>query len=63
MQEAAEELAAFGIDQITVVKKAIAAGYQGLFAPKTENAGWRGKPHRKAPTTEELEAEERAHAS
>jgi hypothetical protein len=35
MQEAAEELATFGAEQMTVVKKSIASGWQGLFAPKT----------------------------
>jgi hypothetical protein len=39
MREAAEELAAFGADQALVVKKAIAAGYQGLFNPKSTQNG------------------------
>lgn len=45
---AAEELAAFGAEQATVVKHSIANGYQGLFAPKAgkngkhpEDTGWR----------------------
>lgn len=58
MQAAAEELAAFGIDQITVVKKSIAAGYQGLFAPKTNGSGAHRPQSRVPKTLAELEAEE-----
>lgn len=47
---AAQELAAFGDQQATVVKHSVANGYQGLFAPKAsagingrhpEDTGWR----------------------
>jgi hypothetical protein len=59
LQEAAEELAAFGRDQMAVVKKSIAAGYQGLFAPK--NGSGAHKPEGRRPKTlAELEAEEAA---
>lgn len=39
MQAAAEELAAFGTEQLAVVQKSKAAGYQGLFAPKANGSG------------------------
>lgn len=59
MQAAAEELAEFGPDQMAVVKKSKAAGYQGLFSPKGANGAPGVKPfHRK--TADELEAEELA---
>lgn len=58
MQAAAEELAAFGIDQLAVVKKSIAAGYQGLFSTPKLN----GKHLAPAPNHEAAWAEARSRA-
>ena len=56
---AAEELAAFGPEQGSVVKHSVANGYQGLFAPKPKLNG--AKPSRgRLITAEEVEARERA---
>jgi hypothetical protein len=61
MHAAAEELAAFGDDQIAIVKQSIAAGYQGLFALKSVNgSGAHRAQTRKPKTLAELEAEEAA---
>lgn len=59
LQAAAEELAAFGADQLVVVKKSIASGWQGLFAPKQNGASGL-TPGQRRKTTAELEAEEAA---
>lgn len=48
MQTAAEELAAFGADQVAVVRQSIANGWQGLFAIKTNG---NGAAHSGAPLT------------
>lgn len=60
LQAAAEELAEFGEDQATVVRKAIAAGYQGLFAPK--NGVQKPASSQRLRTADEIEAEENARA-
>lgn len=60
---AQRKLAAFGEDQSAIVEQSIANGWTGLFELKTSSAiGWRDKPYRKAPSADELEAEERARA-
>jgi hypothetical protein len=56
MREAAEELAAFGHDQALVVKKAIAAGYQGLFNPKSVHQNGSAKSASHSAEWAELEA-------
>jgi hypothetical protein len=58
MREAAEELAAFGEDQALVVKKAIAAGYQGLF--NTKSTQQNGRPLNHVAEWAELEAKAKA---
>lgn len=60
LQDAAEELAAFGADQMTVVKKSVASGWRGLFAPKTNGGASGTTPPRRRKTADELEAEELA---
>lgn len=62
---AAVALAKYGDQQSAVVEQSIANKWQGLFALKVTNgsAGWRDKPHRRAKSIEELEAEEMARAS
>jgi hypothetical protein len=57
LQDAAEELAAFGADQMTVVKKSVASGWRGLFAPKN-GSGAPGATPKPRKTADELEAEE-----
>jgi hypothetical protein len=58
IQDAAEELAAFGSDQMTVVKKSVASGWRGLFAPKVANGGSSTTSSKQRKTADELEAEE-----
>lgn len=60
MQAAQRELSGFGCDQAAVVERSVAAGWQGLFPLKLRPNGALTKPHREAPTTEELEAREAA---
>lgn len=61
IEAAQRKLAAFGIEQMAVVENSIANGYQGLIQPKGSTAP--RKSYQRAPTTAELEAEERAHGS
>lgn len=60
MQAAAEELAEFGADQMIVVRKSMASGYQGLFAKSANGSGAPGAVTRPRKTADELEAEELA---
>lgn len=60
MHAAAEELAAFGHDQMRVVKKAIAAGYQGLFNPNGTQQNGAPKPVNHTAEWAELEAKAQA---
>lgn len=63
MASAQAKLAGYGADQAAVVEQSIANGWQGLFDLKQGTNGAQRRPHRKAPTADELEAEERAHAT
>lgn len=56
--EAAEELAAFGMQQMAVVKHSKANGYQGLIAPKTNGHGPPAAAPIRCRTADEAEAEE-----
>jgi hypothetical protein len=60
---AQRELAKHGDLQSAVVEQSIANGWTGIFELKSSGApGWRDKPYVKAPSADELEAEERARA-